>query len=65
MKPKETKHVCDLISLVANAIASGTIPEAQDYMLEKYDDPDDEVVSHAFQVLTQIQNKQQYDLQSY
>lgn len=64
MKPKETKEVCDLISLVANAIASGTIPEAQDYMLEKYDDPDDKVVSHAFQVLTKI-NKQQYDLQSY
>lgn len=61
MKPKEVKEVCDLISLVANAIASGTIPEAQDYMLEKYDDPDDEIVSHAFQVLTKI-NKRQYDL---
>lgn len=61
MKPKEVKEVCDLISLVANAIASGTIPEAQDYMLEKYDDPDNEVVSHSFQVLTKI-NKRQYDL---
>ena len=61
MKPKETKEVCDLISLVANAIASGTIPETQDYMLEKYDDPSNEVVSHAFQVLTEI-NKRQYDL---
>ena len=39
MKPTEKKFVCDLISLVANAIATGTIPEAQDYILEKYDDP--------------------------
>ena len=63
MKPKEVKEVCDLISLVANAVSTGTIPEAQDYMLEKYDDPSDEVVSHAFQVLTQIQNKQkQYEV---
>lgn len=61
MKPVEKKNVCNLISLVANAVASGTIPEAQDYMLEKYDDPDDEIVSHAFQVLTKI-NKRQYDL---
>lgn len=64
MTPRETKKVCNIISLVANAIASGTIPEAQDYILEKYDDPSDEVVSHAFQVLTQI-NKKQYDLQGY
>lgn len=60
MRPKETKEVCDLISLVANAIATGTISEAQDYMLEKYDDPSNEVVSHAYQVLTNI-NKREYD----
>lgn len=66
MKPKEVKKVCDLINIVANAVATGTIPEAQDYILEKYDDPSDEVVNHTFQVLTQIQNKQQqYDLSGY
>ena len=27
MKPTERKEMCDLISLVANAIATGTIPE--------------------------------------
>ena len=64
MTPREVKEVCNIISLVANAIASGTIPEAQDYILERYDDPSDEVVNHAFQVLTQI-NKKQYDLQGY
>lgn len=58
MKSKETKEVCDLISLVANAIATGTIPEAQDYMLEKYDDPSNEIVNHAYQVLTNISKKE-------
>ena len=59
MKPKEQKYVCDIISIVANAVATGTIPEAQDYMLEKFDDINCPIFQHAFSVLDMIQNKQQ------
>lgn len=57
MKPTEIKQSCDLISLVANAIATDTIPEAIEYLTERFD-VDDPVVYHAYDVLTTIQNKQ-------
>ena len=37
MRPFERKNVCNLISLVANAVASGTIPEAEDYLVDTSD----------------------------
>ena len=58
MKQTETKFACDLISLVADAVATGTIPEAQDYLTEKYANDDDELLEHTFNVLTSVYNKQ-------
>lgn len=57
MKPVERKNVCNLISLVANAVATGTIPEAEDYLMDTSDLYDDELVEHVFNVLTSIKNK--------
>ena len=57
MKPTEKKFVCDLISLVANAVATGTIPEAEDYLVD-HPLKDDEVMEHTLNVLTEINNKQ-------
>lgn len=59
MKSTEKKKVCDLISLVANAVATGTIPEAEDYLVEKYQGEDDEVVEHCLNVMSAIKNKQE------
>ena len=66
MKPTEKKFVCDLISLVANAIATDTISEAEDYLCDRYQGEDNELIEHTLQVLTTINNKQiqQYELQS-
>lgn len=66
MKPTEKKFVCDLISLVANAVATDTISEAEDYLCDHYQGEDNELIEHALQVLTTINNKQiqQYELQS-
>ena len=50
--------MCDIISTVANAVATDTIPEAEDYLQEKYDDNNAEVIDHALNVLTTIYNKQ-------
>lgn len=58
MKPKEREFVCNLISLVANAVATGTIPEAEDYLVEHYQGVKDEVLEHTFNVLSNIYNKQ-------
>ena len=58
MKPKEKKFVCDLISLVANAVATGTIPEAEDFLIEKYANDDNEIIEHTLTILTNINNKQ-------
>lgn len=58
MKPKERKLCCDLISLVANAVATGTIPEAEDYLVDRYQGEDNELIEHSLTVLTQIKNKQ-------
>ena len=58
MRPFEKKLMCDIISTVANAVATDTIPEAEDYLQEKYDDNNAEVIDHALNVLTTIYNKQ-------
>ena len=58
MKPKEKEFVCNLISLVANAVATGTIPEAEDYLVEKYQGEDNELIEHSLNVMSQISNKQ-------
>ena len=57
MKPTERKFVCDLISLVTNAVATGTIPEAEDYLMD-HPLKDEEVMEHTLNVLTTISNKQ-------
>lgn len=51
------KLACDLISLVANAVATETIPEAQDYLTEKYACEENPLIEHTFNVLTEINNK--------
>lgn len=55
MKPSEKKFVCDLISLVADAVATGTIPEAEDYLVDRYQGEDNDIIEHTLRVLT---NKQ-------
>lgn len=57
MKPFEKRNVCNLISLVANAVATDTIAEAEDYLVDTSDLYDDELVEHVLNVLTSIKNK--------
>lgn len=57
MKPFEKKNVCNLISLVASAIATDTIAEAEDYLVDTSGLYDDELVEHTLNVLTSIKNK--------
>jgi hypothetical protein len=57
MKSTEKKFVCDLISLVANAVATGTIPEAEDYLVDRYQGEDNDLIEHSLNVLTNIKNK--------
>ena len=57
MKPTERKFVCDLISLVANAIATDTISEAEDYLVDHYQGEDNDLIEHSLNVLTSIKNK--------
>lgn len=59
MKSSEKKFVCNLISLVANAVATGTIPEAEDYLVDRYQGEDNELIEHSLNVLTSIKNKQE------
>lgn len=59
MKPTEKKFVCDLISLVANAVATDTISEAEDYLVDHYQGEYNDLVEHSLNVLTNIKNKQQ------
>ena len=62
MKAEEKKFVCDLISLVANAVATDTISEAEDYLVEHYQGSDNELIEHSLNVMSQIYNKrQQYE----
>ena len=58
MKPTERKFVCDLISLVANAVATGTIPEAEDYLCDYYQGEDNDLIEHCLNVMSAINNKQ-------
>ena len=58
MKPTEKKFVCDLISLVANAVATGTIPEAEDYLVDHYQGEDNDLIEHSLNVMSNIKNKQ-------
>ena len=57
MKPFEKKNVCNLISLVANAVATDTIAEAEDYLVDTSGLYDDQLVEHVLNVLTSIKNK--------
>ena len=59
MKPSEKKFVCDLISLVANAVATGTIPEAEDYLVDHYQGQDNELIEHSLNILSNVYNKQE------
>ena len=59
MKPVERKNVCNLISLVANAVATDTISEAEDYLVDQSDLYDDDLIEHSLNVLTSIKNKQE------
>ena len=58
MKTTEKKFVCDLISLVANAVATGTVPEAEDYLVDHYQGEDNDLIEHALNVMSNIKNKQ-------
>ena len=62
MKPTEKKFVCDLISLVANAIATDTISEAEDYLVDHYQGEDNDLIEHSLNVMSNIKNKQQYEI---
>lgn len=58
MKPTEKKFVCDLISLVANAVATDTISEAEDYLVDRYQGEDNDLIEHSLNVMSNIKNKQ-------
>ena len=58
MRPTEKKFVCNLISLVADAVATDTIPEAEDYLVEHFQGEDNDVIEHTLNVLTAVKNKQ-------
>ena len=57
MKPFEKKNMCNLISLIANAVATDTIAEAEDYLVDQSDLYDDDLIEHSLNVLTNIKNK--------
>lgn len=62
MKPTERKFVCDLISLVANAIATDTVAEAEDYLVDHYQGEDSELIEHCLNTMSAISKKQtQYE----
>ena len=62
MKPKEKKLCCDLISLVANAVATGTIPEAEDYLVDHYQGEDNDLIEHSLNVMSNIKTNKQYEI---
>ena len=64
MRPVERKNVCNLISLVANAVATDTIPEAEDYLVDTSDLYDSDLIEHTLNVLTSIKKTQQYEIPS-
>ena len=57
MKSTERKEMCDLISLVANAVATDTISEAEDYLCDHYQGEDNDLIEHTLNVLTSIKTK--------
>ena len=63
MKQSDKKFVCNLISLVANAVATDTISEAEDYVVDHYQGEDNDVIEHTLNVLTAVKNKQNYNLE--
>jgi hypothetical protein len=64
MKQSDKKFVCDLISLVANAVATDTISEAEDFVVDRYQGEDSDIIEHTLNVLTAISNKQNYNLEN-
>lgn len=60
MKPKEKEFVCNLISLVANAVATDTISEAEDYLVDHYQGEDNDLIEHSLNVLTSINKQERY-----
>lgn len=64
MKQTEKRFVCGLISLVTNAVATDTISEAEDYIVDRYQGEDNDVIEHTLNVLTAISNKQNYNLEN-
>lgn len=58
MKQSDKKFVCDLISLVANAVATDTISEAEDYVVDRYQGEDNDLIEYTLNVLTAVKNKQ-------
>lgn len=65
MKPKEKEFVCNLISLVANAVATDTISEAEDYLVDHYQGEDNDLIEHSLNVLTSINKQERYGRQYY
>ena len=65
MKPAETKFICDLISITADAIATDTIPEAIEYLTEHYQCIDNPVLEHVYNVLSNKQTKQYEEIYSF
>jgi len=57
MKPQQQKFYCDLISTVANAAATNTVDEAVDYLVEKYNNVEDPILEHTYNILSQLKNK--------
>ena len=57
MTKQEQKFVCDLLSLVGDAVATGTIPEAEDYLIGRYAGMDDPVLEYTYNVLSNINKK--------
>jgi hypothetical protein len=57
-KKVNEKLAKNLISLVADAVASNTIPEAEDYIISKYQGTDNELIEHTLTVLSKINNEQ-------
>jgi len=57
MTKQEQKFTCDLISLVGDAVATGTIPEAEDYLVGRYAGVDDPILEHTYNVLLNINKK--------
>ena len=62
MKQTERKFVCDLISLATNAVATDTISEAEDYLVEHFQGEDNDLIEHTLNVLTAIKNKQNFTI---